>query len=65
MRLLIAIALLSGIGCQSVGAPSLAMLDFAGKRKDAKVIEHMQKSKFPTPEEVGLKAESDREREGR
>ena len=31
------------------------MLDFAGKRQDAKVVEHMQKSQFPTPAEVGLK----------
>lgn len=55
MRILLAFALLTGLGCQSVGRPSLAMLDFAGKRKDAKVVEHMKKSSFPTPQEVGLK----------
>ena len=55
MRFLLGIGLLIGVGCQSVGRPSLAMLDFAGKRQDAKVVEHMQKSQFPTPAEVGLK----------
>jgi hypothetical protein len=31
------------------------MLDLAGKRHDAKVVKHMQKSQFPTPAQVGLK----------
>lgn len=57
MRILLATILLSGIGCQSVGHPSLAMLDIAGKRRDAKVVKHMQKSQFPTPAEVGLQGE--------
>lgn len=55
MRIVLAIILLTSAGCQSVGRPSLAMLDIAGKRKDAEVVAHMQKSKFPSPAEVGLK----------
>ena len=55
MRILLVAILLANAGCQSVGRPSLAMLDLAGKRKDAKVAAHMKKSQFPTPAEVGLK----------
>lgn len=60
MRIFLAFVLLSVAGCQSVGSPSLAMLDFSGKRHDAKVVKHMQKSKFPTPAQVGLKESDER-----
>lgn len=55
MRILLVALMLLSAGCQSVGRPSLAMLDFAGKRKDAKVVAHMKKSDFPTPMQVGIK----------